>query len=99
MCTCLKGCDDRLEVEEAWVHGMVKIPLQLSAEIRHGSGTTKTAEVLRFFRKKCPLGRVGLVVAMSICMLSPPHTIFFEASLAFRSHDQFQAFHWSTPPL
>ena len=32
------------------------------------------------FSPNRPLGRFGLVVAMSVLILSPPHAIFFEAS-------------------
>ena len=44
-----------------------------------------------------PLGRVGLVVAMFVCLFVPSTWFFFQGlSLALRSHDQLQATHCST---
>ena len=57
---------------------------------------------LAFFANKTLTGTVGLVVAMSVLAgyiyiyMSPSHVIFLGLSLALRSHDQFEASHWST---
>ena len=57
------------------------------------------------FHQLGPLGRVGPVVAKSVCVLcvyplpmrfSPPR--FQDLSLDLWSHDQFKASHWSTLP-
>ena len=46
---------------------------------------------LAVFTNSAPLGRVGLVVAMSVLILSPSHAIFVRPSLALRSHDHMKA--------
>ena len=47
-----------------------------------------------------PLGRVGPRVTMSVCLdvCAIVCSFFLGVSLALRSHDQFQASHFSTPP-
>ena len=53
------------------------------------------------FHQLGPLGRVGLVVAMSLCcrLLVPfPCDFCRGLSLALWSHDQFEASHWSALP-
>ena len=50
------------------------------------------------FHQLGPLGRVGLVVAMSVCLsVCIRHRVqfFFKA---IRSHEQIPTSHWSTPP-
>ena len=52
------------------------------------------------FHQLGPLGRVGLVVAMSVCLsvclfdVPFPCNFFQGLSLAFRTHDQIPASHW-----
>ena len=46
------------------------------------------------FHQLGPLGRVGLVVAISIYMSPPPLLIFLGLLLALISHDHCQASHW-----
>ena len=51
------------------------------------------------FHQLGPLGRVGIVVDMSVCLCMEcplPMRFFLGLSLALRSHDQFEASDWST---
>ena len=56
------------------------------------------------FTNSAPLGRVGYRVAMSVCVFvcecfcAIGCSFFGCSSLALRSHDQFQASHWSSLP-
>ena len=52
------------------------------------------------FTNSAPLGRVGHRVAMSrcVCVCAIGCSFFLGLSLALRSHDQFQASHWSSLP-
>ena len=63
-----------------------------------------TFELCNVFTNSAPLGQVGHIVAVSVCVsvclfvCAIGCSFFRGLSSALRSHDQFQASHWSSPP-
>ena len=68
----------------------------LSSEIRQGQNKRYQSNFLIFtdlvIESQCPS------VCVSVSLFAPSDAVFLGLSLALRSHDQFQASHWSTPP-